>query len=545
MKKFTALFIVIGFSITTYAQLANVSSQDSVLVHKLHRDAEGKTLAWFKPEVPGAAYSHVMKLASEFLVNTCPTDEKTGLPLYLVTCCFHKPDLNGNRYVGEDWPHNPACVYAGIVQSLAIDYYTFSGDQRMIDLTAVMLDYQLGHGTTPAGWVWEKVPYASSDPFEKEYQGATRWEAERYRGDGLHVIEPDKVGELGYAYLRFYQVTENKIYLDAAINCANALAKHVRVMPGENSPFIESTTKQSPWPFRVNARTGTIISEYCSNIIEPVKLFDELMRLNERLQLDTATVNSYQRARNIAWNWLYSRGGPMHTYIWNAYFEDIPNDEEQANRTQITPGEVARYLVKNPQADKNIEKDVPALLSWVASVFKTDGYDAIKEQTWCFEPMGSHTARYGSVCALWYEKTGDPHYKEEAFRFLNFASYMTLPDGFVAVGPNWPGAWFSDGYSDYIRHFADALAAVPEWSPRGENHLLRSSSVVQSIFYRNDKIDVVTFDDSGSLKCVLVKKPKQVLIGGINAQFSWQSFKHGGGELTFTYTNSKKIEIVF
>lgn len=543
MKKITAFLILIGLSVTSFAQLSDVSGKDSILSHPHYRDSKGKTLAWYKPEVPGAAYSRVMKLAAEFLVNTCPTDSKTGLPLYLVTCCFHKPDLEGDRYVGEEWPHNPACTYAGSVQSLAIDYYTFSGDQRMIDLTGTMLDHQLDHGTTPAGWVWEKVPYASSDPFEKEYHGATRWESERFRGDGLHVIEPDKVGELGYGYLRFYQVTDNPIYLEAAIDCANALAQHVRPIQEDNSPFIESKTKQSPWPFRVNARTGTVVSEYCSNVLDPVKLFDELLRLKTRLKIDTAAVNSYQRARDIAWDWLYSRGGPMITYIWNGYFEDISNDEEQTNRLQITPGETAKHLIKNPGIAENTDVDVPALISWIASVFKTEGYDAIKEQTWCYEPMGSHTARYGALCALWYEKTGDQRYKDEAYRFLNFATYMTLPDGFVAVGPNWPGAWFSDGYSDYIRHFADALAAVPEWSPRDENHVLRSTSVVQNIDYGNDKIELVTFDDSGSLKCVLVKKPKRVLVGGKDAKFNWRPFKQGGGELTFSHTNSKNIEI--
>ena len=263
MRKFVFITIKIALSVymliisvnTVKAQLANVSSTDSVLGHPLYRDAKGSTLAWYKPNEPGAAYSHVMKLASEFLINTCPVDEKTGLPLYLVTCCFHKPDLKANSYVGEGWPHNPACFFAGSVQSFALDYYSFSGDYRLVQFVGGLLSHQLQFGTTPANWIWGNVPYASSDPFEKEYTGATRWEAERSRGDGLHVIEPDKVGELGYGYLKFYQITEEQKYLDAALGCANVLAKHVRQMPGDNSPFVESESNNSPWPFRVNART--------------------------------------------------------------------------------------------------------------------------------------------------------------------------------------------------------------------------------------------------------------------------------------------------
>lgn len=531
-------------SLTSGAQLSAVSSADSVLLHQLQRDKSGGTLAWYKPEVPGAAYAHINQLASDFLLNTCPIDATTGLPLYLVTCCFNKPTLTGSKYVGEEWPHNPACFYAGSVQSFAISQYTFTGDARLIELVRTMLDHQLEYGTTPAGWKWENVPYASADPFVKEYQGATRWEAEGFRGDGLHVIEPDKVGELGYGYLRFYQVTSDPKYLEAAMDCAKALAKHVRTMPVENSPFIEARTQKSPWPFRVNARTGVDISDYCSNALDPVKLFDELLLLRPRIGLDTSLVNSFQRARDIAWRWLYSRSGPMHTYIWNAYFEDIPNDPDRTNRHQLTPGEMAKYLISNPQQCPAIDRDVPALIAWIASVFKTEGYDAIKEQTWCYEPMGSHTARYGSICAMWYERTGDEKYKAEACRFLNFATYMTLPDGFVAVGPNWPGAWFSDGYSDYVRHFSDAMAAVPEWAPHNENHVLRSSSVVQNIDYKTDRIILRTFDNEGVLRVKLARKPREVIVGSKPLIVVWKPLP-GGVVADIVYSGSYNVEIVY
>src|SRR4030042_2919395 len=92
------------------------------------------------------------------------------------------------------------------------------------------------------------------------------------RGDGLHGIEPDKVGELGIAYLKFYEATGDKKYLGAAINCADALAKHVRK---------EANTIKSPWPFRVNAKTGVVISEYCAIVIEPIRLLDERLRIQQ------------------------------------------------------------------------------------------------------------------------------------------------------------------------------------------------------------------------------------------------------------------------
>jgi hypothetical protein len=278
--------------------------------------------------------------------------------------------------VPEDWMHNPACVFAGSVHSLALGYRVYSGDGSYIDLVRSMLDYQLENGTTPSGWEWEKVPYASADPFQRTYNGATRWERDGMRGDGLHGIEPDKVGELGYGYLLFYEITGEVKYLEAAIHCADALGGHVRDVLDNPSPFAETRTNISPWPFRVNARTGVIIDEYCSNVIEPVKLFDELIRIADRIGLESEKIQKYQRARDLAWKWLYSRNGPIITGVWNGYFEDIPNDPGQANRVQITPLETAKYLIRHPQLDPDMDKNVPALIHWVNSAFRTEGMDA-------------------------------------------------------------------------------------------------------------------------------------------------------------------------
>lgn len=537
MKKIQLSVLLVFCLIIAYGQVITRNNNDSILTHKVNRDKNGALLSWYKPEVAGAGYGQVMKLASEFMVNTCPKDEKTGLPFYLVTCCFNKPNLKGNKYVAENWPHNPACVYAGSVQSLAINYYQYTGDNQYIEIVRGMLDHQLQYGTTPEGWIWEKVPYASSDAFEKVYQGGTRWESDGFRGDGLHGIEPDKIGELGYAYVRFYEITGDKKYLEAGINCANALAKHVRNELPSQSNFAITTTIKSPWPFRLNARTGQIHSEYCSNVLEPYKLFNELLRIKNTIGLDTAAQRKYTYAKDIAWQWLFSKSGPMKTYIWNGYFEDIPNDNLTLNRVHITPVELGKYLIENKPPDVNLAIDIPSITSWIESVFRDKDFDAIKEQTWCYEPMGSHSARFGSLCALWYEKTGDIAFKDKAFRYLNYASYMCLPDGFVSVGHTWPGAWFSDGYSDYIRHFSDALACVPEWAPAGENHLLKCSSVVKNISYSAAKIEFTTFDNASWSLLRLAFKPKSIVVNNkqlsesktINSEgWNWQALANGG-----------------
>ncbi|WP_276373753.1 hypothetical protein [Chryseolinea sp. H1M3-3] len=547
------LMLVLCSAVYTVSSQDKKLSLDSLGAYKIIKDKSGKILPWFKPEVPGAAYAHVCKLASEFIKTGTPIEPRTGLPLYLVTCCFEGPHLKGQQAfdagkTGEDWMHNPAMTYAGMVHSLVMGYRVFSGDESYVKIVKDMLDYQLKHGTTEKGWIWPQVPYASSNPFNKEYYGATRWENDGMRGDGLHGIEPDKVGELGYAYLLFYEVTMDTTYLNAAIHCADALATNIRDI--EKIDAGEPITDKSPWPFRINARNGKIIDEFCSNVVEPAKLFEELLRIRPTIAVTNEQVKSWTRARDMAWHWLYSKGGPMKTYIWNAYFEDVPSDPRQANRNQVTPMETARHILRNPHLDADIDRTIPALLHWVESAFGTEGMDAIKEQTWCYEPMGSHTARFASICALWYERTGDVRFKEKAYRYFNNATYSTDQNGVVRVGPTWPSSWFSDGYSDYIRHFLDGYAAVPEWVPLDQDHVLRSSSAIQKISYSNSSIQMKTHDNKGHLTVRMNAKPKSISIGNnklvekktSDNAWSWTAMEKGG-LLKINYSNGNEITV--
>jgi hypothetical protein len=552
MNKVLAIYILSVFFTSPLFSQSDFKTTDSVCGRKMIKDKEGKTLAWYKPEIPGVAYDHVITLASAFLKNHCPVDKTTGLPMYLVVSSFKGPHMTADKsFEAIDWPHNPACVFAGSVESFAVDYRPYSGDDSYLDLVKKMIDYELQNGTTAdTGWVWKKVPYASSDAFAKIYDGAHTGEKEGFRGDGRHGIEPDKVGELGLGYLKFYEITLEKKYLEAALHCADALAKNVRNLgPGSKLEFLH---EKSPWPFRVNAQTGQVISEYSSNVISPVMLLDELIRIKQSINLDTERITTYSDARKIAWDWLYSTRGPVTTFVWNGYFEDSGNDPARVNRNQVSPIELAKYLTRNPYMDKYYEKTVPSLISWVASAFKTDDLDAIKEQIWCYFPMGSHSARYGAACALWYEKTGNTFYKDQAYRFLNFATYVTYDNGVVAVGPTMPETWFSDGYSDYVRHFIEAMAAVPEWAPTDRDHVLRSTSVIQKIKYAATGIKLNTFDNASDLVIRMTSKPKIVQVNGVALHelnksggdgFLWVPLNKGG-VLKMSYKSGNEVEVL-
>ena len=67
------------------------------------------------------------------------------------------------------------------------------------------------------------------------------------RSDGDGYTEPDKMGELANAWLQLYKYGGNVRFRDAAIQVANVLSSKIRT----------GTVSQSPWPFRVNAHTGS------------------------------------------------------------------------------------------------------------------------------------------------------------------------------------------------------------------------------------------------------------------------------------------------
>jgi hypothetical protein len=168
------------------------SSAISINGHTAVTDGSGKLLSWAGPQ--DQAYDRVMRKAWDFLISGAPI-ESNGLPAY-----YGYSYLSSSTLDGADWPHNPASTFATMTES-ALTYYAYSGDSRVIQLVRNALDFYIAHGLTPVNWVWAGVPYASSDPGATTYRGANDINYGAGRGDGIGVIEPDKVGEFGYAFL--------------------------------------------------------------------------------------------------------------------------------------------------------------------------------------------------------------------------------------------------------------------------------------------------------------------------------------------------------
>ncbi len=462
--------------------------------HTVALDGEGKLIPWTAD--PGQGYDRVMYLSWDLLKNRMPNNPANGLPV-----TYTHSEYDPGSLTGSSWPNNAASKAAMLADS-AVLYYAYSGDYGVITLVRGLLDHHLQHGTTPTNHVWARVPWSTAAAGSITFGNDSMVE-------GVGVLEPDKVGELGYhGYLRFYQLTGETNYLAAALACADALALHVRI----------GNATQSPWPFRVVAQTGAVRDDYCSHVIAPIRLFDELIRLG------LGDTNAYQSARQKAWNWLLTY--PMSNRAWAAYFEDMSG--YIGNLNQYGPGQTARYLLERPELDPNWYDHVTNLLGFIESTFGgTDmgepglqyGARVISEQTDYKYKMASHTSRFGAANALLYSLTGDLAVKDKAYRSLNWSTYMCRNNGVVIEGPyenaNRGYCWFSDGHGDYIRHFMLAIGAVPEWAPAGQNHIVRSTSVIKSVVYTTNSVTYTTFDSASTETLRLGFTPGVVLVDGV------------------------------
>ena len=95
------------------------------------------------------------------------------------------------------------------------------------------------------------------------------------------------------------------------------------------------------------------------------------------------------------------------------------------------------------------------------------------------------------------------------------------------------------------------MAAVPEWAPPGENHLLRSSSVVKSITYTNSGVSYTTWDPASTEVFRLSSVPGEVLANGIPlprradlAQPGW-TYDENSGVLRVRHDSATQIQVVY
>jgi hypothetical protein len=474
---------------------------DSIATHKVVLDAQLKIVPWTIPA--DKAYDQFLRHRWNFIKTQVPYSPgpapRSDYPQYYFYCAFK--DSN-NILLPDQWMNDVGEKIPNWFESARL-YYAYTGDIAPLDTTKGMIDYSLAHGITPSTYNWPNFPQTASNAGDTEFRGFNS--AKRFLTDDVQV---DHAGDIGATYYKMFLFYGDAKYRAAAINVANTLAGKIR----------QGNATQSPWPYAVNMNTGKIVSDYGTNWFGCLTLFDLLIDAN------AGNVKAYKNARASVKDWILKY--PMKNGLWVDGHTDN-HITGTSNLSNMSASNAGLYISDNPEFDPDWKINLPGLIKWTEDNFIFHsapgepgtqwGANIVGEQLSFPYKMDYQTARYAAQCARWYAESDDTTYKEKAYRSLNWVTYCSDSTGKAFESPLSNGilSWWSDCYGEGPRMFYHAFAAIPEWSPQSENHILYSNGILKNVVYQTKKVQYTAATKIGTEYLHLAFKPSEITINGI------------------------------
>jgi hypothetical protein len=371
--------------------------------------------------------------------ETAPADH--GYPIF-VTTTF----LDGDW---RPWPDRDDAIQAtqngmGIISYLK--FYELRGKRnpKTLQLARAMGDYLITEDRTPDAGKYPRFTRSTGRRGSFPQPPDSGMQADR-----PYEIEPDKGGIADYALVLLYDATQNKKYLAQALQNARVIAKNQR--PGDAT--------NSPWPFRVDYRTGEPRGPVSSNMTYILRLYDALLAHGYA---------EFAAPRAALWQWIKDRQIPSTKTggaLFVQFFEDHDNP---SNRNAWAPLNLARYLLERREAlDPAWREDSGSLIDFVRKNFTHQefGVTVCHEQDEDRDAWSGVNSTYGAVLALYAKAINSDSLAQEAREALNFSEYSIDDQGrprdlFKHASL---GGWQEDAHTDVIHNFVDALTAYPAW----------------------------------------------------------------------------------
>ncbi len=453
----------------------------------------GKLVPWHIDE--NGPFDYIMDIEAKWWLKA---PKKNGWPIYLTASKLTRTYEQSNGAVPGS-----ACPLAIMAY---LKYYSFTGNKAYLDMVKTIGDYLIRQCMTPSTYAgYPDFPWPAGETGDITPNGGG------HPNTNAGELMPDKGAMVGYSLIQLFKATGDSAYLKAAVKIADVLSDNA----------VQGNTIRSPWPFKVDAQSGDYISgAIAGNQSFALRLFDEL------LEAGIQGNGKYKTTRNNVWHWLKSVAmADTSGSKWQDFFEDHSGNED--NPTQICALETARYLLeKRELLDAEWFEMVGSIVRLVKREWAVHqgSFTAIGEQQMDMEPYNSHTARYASILAMYYEAGANLHLKEEAYSSFAYSTYSVDEDGFADTYFNQNIAWTTDSFGDWMLHFMDGLAAVPEWVSGNSSHMLRSTSVITDIVYNKNSITYSVFGNSGQEKLKLNFKPTEVQVNGTpDSAWEWDS----------------------
>jgi hypothetical protein len=372
--------------------------------------------------------------------SRCPVEH--GYPRF-VTVTF----LDGNYQPIEGKPSFIPATQDGMGIISYLKYYEYTGrtNAKLLATARSMGDYLVKESLTPDEGKYPRFTRSTGwrDRFPQPPDSGSQ-------DDQPYEIQPDKGGIAGYALCLLYDATQDRKYLDQALQNARVLAANMS----------DGDDRHSPWPFRVDYRTGAGRGEVSGNMSFNLRLFDALIAHGH---------SEFQQPRTRLWSWIKQRQIPdlsKDAALWVEFFED---HHEPDNRTAWSPLNLARYLIEGREPlDPEWKEDAHKLIEFTIKRFTSirQGIPVCGEQDHDRDPWGGINSTYGAVLAMYGAATGSREYELLAHEALNFTLYAIDNDGCPRDGTfHGPGrgGWQEDAHTDKLHNYVDALRAYPQW----------------------------------------------------------------------------------
>lgn len=505
MNKIIHLIIscLVVVSLCAQHQSNRFSSQpDSIATHKVVLDDQQKLISWILPQ--SQAYDIFLRQRWNFIKTSVPYSPgpppRSQYPQYYFYCAY----MVGNGKILQEpdaWMNDIGERIPNWFESARL-YYSYTGDTTVMNIAENLAEYAIDHGTTPTSFAWPNFPYTTTNAGDMEFKGFDA--AKRFV---LHEVQVDHAGDMGLTFFRLYLYTGKEKFKTAAINIANTLSDKAKT----------GNAEQSVWPYRVVMNTGEVTAPYGANWIGAYSLLEHLVKAN------TGNVAAYRNTMTKVREFMLPY--PMQTGYWADGHTDT-DVKSNTYKSNMGKSNTALYILDNPSFDPEWKMHIPQMIQWTETNFVTRcnegepatqwGANLVGEQDDFLPKMDYQTARYAAECAKWYAVSGDASYKEKAYRSLNWVTYASDSIGLAFESPVSKGvsSWWSDSYGEGPRMFYHALAAIPEWAPPHENHILYSQGILKKVVYEPGKIKYTATDEMGTEFLRLSFKPKKILLNG-------------------------------
>lgn len=400
--------------------------------HEAVFDADGHLHPW-------TSWRDALKREMDWY-GRCPAEK--GYPRFVVLTF-----MNGDYQPDAKRPDMiPAMQQATGIMSY-LKYYAWSGRQnpQLLAYARAMGDYLMREASTPAGVKYPHFPRSTGKALalpQPEDSGC--------QADHPFEVEPDKGAMAAYALVLLADETQEQKYLDYGRAVAGVLAANMK----------EGSATQSPWPFRVDYRTGAGRGEVSANMSYALRLFDQMAARGHA---------EFGAPREQLWRWVKTQQIPNaagNGALWVQFHEDY---EMLTNRNSWSPMNLARYLIERKEKlDPEWKQDARSLIDFTIAHFTTirSGVPVCGEQDDDKDPWGGALSNYGGVLALYAAATDERQYKALARQALDYCLYAIDEDGCPGQSAltRRRGGWQEDAHTDVIHNYMDAIAAFPDWA---------------------------------------------------------------------------------